>query len=61
MAIPKDDKHKEYARYAAYCLHMVAAVPDQEFRNIQREMAAEWLKLAGSVRHRPRSRQMQME
>ena len=31
MAIPKDDKHKEYARYAAYCLHMVAAVPDQEF------------------------------
>jgi hypothetical protein len=61
MAIPNDDKHKEYARYAAYCLLMVAAVPDQESRNIQREMAAEWLKLAGSVRRRPRSTQMQME
>jgi hypothetical protein len=46
MAIPNDDKH---------------AVPDQESRNMQREMAAEWLKLAGSVRSRPRSTQMQME
>ena len=61
MAIPKDDKHKEYARYALYCLNMVAAVADQESRNIQREMAAEWLKLAESVRRRPRSTQMQME
>jgi hypothetical protein len=49
MAIPNDDKHKEYDRYAVYCLLMVAAVPDQESRNIQREMAAEWLKLAGRV------------
>jgi hypothetical protein len=31
------------------------------FRSIQRDMAAEWLKLAESVRHRPRSTQMQME
>ena len=61
MAIPNKDKSKEYARYALYCLNMVAAVADQESRSIQREMAAEWLKLAESVRHRPRSTQMQME
>jgi len=61
MAIPKDDKRKEYARYALYCLNMVAAVADQDSRSIQREMAAEWLKLAESVRRRPRSMQMQME
>jgi hypothetical protein len=42
-------------------MNMVAAVADQESRNIQREMAAEWLKLAESVRRRPRSTQMQME
>jgi hypothetical protein len=26
-------------------------VPDQEYRSIQREMAAEWLKLADTVIH----------
>jgi hypothetical protein len=61
MAIPENDKHKEYARYALYCSNMAAAVADQESRRIQREMAAEWLKLAESVRRRPRSTQMQME
>ena len=61
MAIPNNDKSKEYARYALYCLNMVAAVADQESRGIQREMAAEWLKLAENVRDRPRSTQMQME
>jgi hypothetical protein len=25
MAKPKDDKHKEYSRYAAHCLAMVAS------------------------------------
>jgi hypothetical protein len=39
-------KHKDYARYAAACLQMVVVAPDQEARAIQREMAAEWLKLA---------------
>jgi len=60
MATPNKDKHREYARYAAHCLNMVAAAPDQESRAIQREMAAEWLKLADSVRRRRRSPQMQM-
>jgi hypothetical protein len=51
MAGPKNDKHKEYARYAAHCLKMVPVAPDQKYRVIQREMAAEWLKLADAIRH----------
>jgi hypothetical protein len=61
MAVPKNDKHKEYARYAAHCLDMVAETRDQGSRAIQREMAAEWMKLADAVR-RPSGRQrMQMQ
>jgi hypothetical protein len=51
MAIPKNDQHKEYARYAEHCLKLVPAIPDQEYRSIQREMAAEWLKLADAIIH----------
>ena len=51
MANPKSDKHKKYARYAAHCLEIVPATADQEFCNIQREMALEWLKLADAVLH----------
>jgi hypothetical protein len=51
VAIPKNGKHKEYVRYAAHCLEMVPSVPDQEYRVIQRQMAAEWLKLADAVIH----------
>ena len=51
MTSPKNAKHKLYAHYAAHCLHMVTAAKDQDFRAIQREMAAEWLKLADDVRH----------
>ena len=50
-AIPTSYKYKEYARYAAHCLNMVAATRDQESRAINREMAAEWLKLADAARH----------
>ena len=50
-AIPTSYKYKEYARYAAHCLNMVAATKDQESRAINREMAAEWLKLADADRH----------
>jgi hypothetical protein len=60
MAIPKNDKHKEYARYAAHCLTMVNAARDSETRTVQREMAAEWLRLADAIRHPSRLRQMQM-
>jgi hypothetical protein len=49
MAILKNNKHKEYTRFAAHCLEMVTIARDQESRSIQREMAAEWLRLADAV------------
>ena len=49
MADPKNDKHKEYARYAAHCLGVAPALTEQEDRIINREMAAEWLKLADDI------------
>ena len=61
MAIPKSDKHKDYARYATHCLNMVTAAKDQESRAIQREMAAEWLRLADAVLHPLKRHQMQMQ
>jgi hypothetical protein len=50
MTTPKNDKFKDYARYAAHCLNMTAATSDQEFRRLQREMAGEWLRLADTIR-----------
>jgi len=61
MAIPKNQKHKDYANYAAHCLYLVTAVTDPNSRAIQREMAAEWLKLAESVRRPSKPAQMQMK
>jgi hypothetical protein len=61
MAIPKNDKRKEYARYAAHCLNMVTAAKDQDSRAIQREMAAEWLRMADAIRHPFKPKQMQMQ
>jgi hypothetical protein len=60
MTVPKNDKFKDYARYAENCLNMKAATTDQESRSIQREMAAEWLRLANTIR-RPRRRFKQMQ
>jgi hypothetical protein len=51
MAISKNDKHKEYARYAEHCLTMVTSTKDQNARAINREMAVEWLRLADAVLH----------
>ena len=51
MAIPKSDKHKDYVRYAAHCLDRVSETKDQAARAINREMAAEWLKLADATLH----------
>jgi hypothetical protein len=49
MAVPKNAKHKEYVRYAERCLEMVAVAKTQDDRSIQREMAAEWLRLADEI------------
>jgi hypothetical protein len=54
MAISKNDKHKEYARYAVHCLDTVPKIPDREYRAIQREMAAEWIKLADAILRPPK-------
>ena len=58
--MPKSDIYKDYARYAEHCLKIVVAITDQESRRIQREMAAEWLRLADAVRRPVRFKQMQM-
>ena len=60
MAVPKVDTFKDYTRYAEHCLNMVAATRNQESRSIQREMAAEWLRLADVVRRPRKFKQMQM-
>ena len=48
-AVPKNTKHKDYVRYAEHCLNMVMLAKSQEDRSIQREMAAEWLRLADEI------------
>jgi hypothetical protein len=60
VPVPTNDKFKDYARYAEHCLNMMAGTADQESRSIQREMAAEWLRLADAIRRPRRSKQMQM-
>jgi hypothetical protein len=51
VTIPKTDKHKQYARFAAHCLGLGNAASDPDSRDIQRQMALEWLKLADAVLH----------
>ena len=51
MAIPKSDQYKDYVRYAEHCLNLTASIKDQDERAINREMAAEWLKLADAIAH----------
>jgi hypothetical protein len=56
----KRDKHKEYARYARYCLGMTSVAKDHDARTTLREMAAEWLKLADKILLSSRDQQTQM-
>ncbi len=58
MAVRKSDKHKEYSRYAAHCLTMMAAANNEETPAIQREMATEWLNLAEAALHPLRANAM---
>ena len=52
MAGSRNPKHRDYARYAKHCLEMVIITKDQESRAMQREMAAEWLRLADEIVNR---------
>jgi hypothetical protein len=49
MAIPANDKQKDYAHYAAHCLYLMTSATDPDSRSIQRQMAAEWLNLAYAI------------
>jgi len=40
------EKYDEYTRYAEHCLAVARITRDQQSRVVQREMAAEWLRLA---------------
>jgi hypothetical protein len=51
MAVPNKAKHNEYARYAAYCLHLDTTPAVSDSDPIHREMALEWLKLADAALH----------
>jgi hypothetical protein len=51
MAVPENGRRKDYVRYATHCLNVMPAIKDQDNRAINREMAAEWLRLADAVLH----------
>ena len=51
MVIPKNPTFRDYARYAMYCLEMVPTSPDQDIRDLNREMAVEWIRLAEAALH----------
>jgi hypothetical protein len=46
MAVRKTSTCDEYRLYAEHCLELVRIATNRESRVIQREMAAEWFKLA---------------
>ena len=46
MAVQKTSKYEEYLRYAEHCLELMRITTNRKSRIIQREMAAEWVKLA---------------
>jgi hypothetical protein len=51
MAISKNSKFREYARYAMYCLERVPITQDEDICTLNREMAVEWLRLAEAELH----------
>jgi hypothetical protein len=60
MTVPKDDKFKDYTRYAEHCLNLVASTSIRNrvaFNANGRRMA----KTGGLVRRPRRFKQMQME
>jgi hypothetical protein len=54
VPIQKNNKHKDYVRYAEHCLNLVSSTKGQDDRGINREMAAEWLRLADAIAHPPK-------
>jgi hypothetical protein len=54
-SLPKDDKFKDYTRYAADCLNLMAEAKDLDSQNLRRAMAEEWLALASAIRRSRKS------
>jgi hypothetical protein len=54
MAIPKNEQHKQYTRYAGHRLNLVTSIKSRDDRTVNREMAAEWPKLADAIAHSPK-------
>lgn len=50
-----EGKRLDYDRYAEACLEMARLAPTRKARSLQREMAAEWLRLAAGSDHGPNS------
>ena len=46
MAVRETSKYEEYRFYAEHCLELVRIATNRKSRIIQRQMAAEWFKLA---------------
>jgi hypothetical protein len=46
MPVRKTSKREEYLDYAEHCLKLVRLATNRQSRVIQRQMAAEWFKLA---------------
>jgi hypothetical protein len=46
VAVRQNDKCDEYRLYAKHCLELVRIATSRESRVIQRQIAAEWFKLA---------------
>jgi len=55
-----EGRYKEYMGRAEHCLKMAKVASNSDARVLQREWAAEWLKLAKAVRRPRRFKQMQM-
>jgi len=49
MSASPADQAMTYASYAEHCLKVAELLPDREARVVHREMAAEWLRLAGQA------------
>jgi hypothetical protein len=49
MAIRKVSKYEEYRLYGEHCLKLVGIATSRKSRIIQRQMAAEWFKLADTL------------
>jgi hypothetical protein len=49
MTDTKNDKHKDYCRYATRCLAILPTLADPGARAAQLEMAAKWLKLVDEI------------